>query len=219
MIKLDMAAIREEFEGLQGRHPGLWPLTPRVLLMIGMVIGICLLAYLLYWRGLQEEHQTAVSRERSLRSEFEEKMTKAVNLPVLRQQKNQVAQYVSILEKQLPSKAEMDALLSDINQAGVGRGLQFDLFKPSQVVVRDYYAELPINIRLVGGYHELGHFTSDVANLPRIVTLNDIALKLDDKTGQISMEAIANTFRYLDAEEIAEQRKAKAAAARKGGRG
>ncbi|MEZ5653417.1 MAG: type 4a pilus biogenesis protein PilO [Burkholderiaceae bacterium] len=218
-MNIDLAAIKEDFEGLQGKHPGLWPPIPRALLMLGALLGICLLAYMFYWRGLQEEHETARARENALRAEFQDKMAQAVNLSVLRQQKNQVAQYVSILEKQLPSKAEMDALLSDINQAGVGRGLEFELFKPSQVIVRDYYAELPINIRLVGGYHELGHFTSDVANLARIVTLNDIALTLNDKTGQIAMEAVANTYRYLDADEIAEQRKAKAEAARKGGRG
>jgi type IV pilus assembly protein PilO len=218
MKNIDFAEIKADFEGLQGKHPGLWPVLPRALLMLGILVALCVLAYALYWKGLQEEHEAAQRRELTLRQDFEQKMAKAVNLPALRRQKNQVAQYVSILEKQLPSKAEMDALLSDINQAGVGRGLQFELFKPSQVVVRDYYAELPINIRLVGGFHELGHFTSDVANLPRIVTLNNVSLTLDDKTGDIAMEAVANTFRYLDPEEIAEQRRAKAQAKRAGGR-
>jgi type IV pilus assembly protein PilO len=165
---------------------------------------------MVYWKGLWETLEATETKEVKLRADFEKKMKQAVNLPQLRKQKEQVAQYVSILEKQLPSKAEMDALLSDINQAGVGRGLQFELFQPKQVVVRDYYAELPITIRLVGGFHELGHFTSDVANLPRIVTLNNLGLKRDEKSGQLIMEAIAKTYRYLDQEEIAAQRAAQA---------
>jgi len=115
-------------------------------------------------------------------------------------------QYVSQLEKQLPSKAEMDALLSDINQAGVGRGAQLQLFKPGQVVVKDYYAELPIAVRVVGNYHDLGAFASDLANLPRIVTLNNVAIQPFEKTSLLAMEATAKTFRYLDPEEIAQQR-------------
>jgi type IV pilus assembly protein PilO len=138
---------------------------------------------------------------------------------MLRKQKEQVAQYVSQLEKQLPSKAEMDALLSDINQAGVGRGAQLQLFKPGQVVIRDYYAELPITVRVVGNYHDLGAFASDLANLPRIVTLNNLSIQQQDKTVLLTMDATAKTFRYLDAEEIAQQRaeaaKKKAAEAKK----
>jgi type IV pilus assembly protein PilO len=117
-----------------------------------------------------------------------------------------------VLEKQLPSKADMDALLSEINQAGVGRGLTFELFKPSNVIVRDYYAELPISIKLTGQFHDLGHFTSDVANLPRIVTLDNIILTRSKDSDEITMEAVANTYRYLDAEEIAEQRRVQAKA-------
>ena len=150
-----------------------------------------------------------------LRAEYVDKLKQAVNLEVLRKQKEEVTQYVSALEKQLPSKAEMDALLSDINQAGVGRGLQFELFKPGQVVVREFYAELPISIKLIGNYHDLGAFASDVSNLARIVTLNDINIDLQEKTGQLMLEAVAKTFRYLDSEEIAEQRR-EAAKAKKG---
>ncbi len=216
-MKLDLAAVRGEFEGLQGKHPGLWPVTPKVGLLLGLFALICFLAWMFYWRGLIETVDLAEQREVQLRAEFTEKMTKAVNLPVLRQQKIEVAQYVSVLEKQLPSKAEMDALLSDINQAGVGRGLQFELFRPGKVAVKDYYAELPINVRLVGGYHELGHFASDVANLPRIVTLNDVELKRNEKSGDLELLAIAKTYRYLDPEELAEQERERKKAA-KGGR-
>ena len=138
-------------------------------------------------------------------------MKQAVNLEVLRKQKEQVKTYVGLLEKQLPSKAEMDALLSDINQAGVGRGLQFNLFRPRTVAVKDYYAELPIDLRLTGNYHDIGAFTSDLSNLPRIVTLNNLQVNLDQKTGKLTMDTIAKTFRYLDDEELAAQKAALAA--------
>jgi type IV pilus assembly protein PilO len=108
----------------------------------------------------------------------------------------------------------MDALLSDINQAGLGRGLQFELFKPGQVNVKDYYAELPIDIKIAGNYHDVGAFTSDIANLPRIVTLNNLNL-VAGKDGSLTMDAVAKTFRYLDKEELVAQRKA-AADAKKG---
>ena len=146
-------------------------------------------------------------RSVKLRTDFQTKLAKAVNLDALRKQREQVLQYVTQLEKQLPSKAEMDALLSDINQAGLGRSLQFELFRPGQVVVRDYYAELPIAIRVTGQYHDIGSFASDIANLSRIVTLNNLTVS-PKPDGSLSMEATAKTFRYLDTAEIAAQRKA-----------
>jgi type IV pilus assembly protein PilO len=136
-------------------------------------------------------------------------LQQAVNLEPLKRQKELATQYVARLEKQLPSKSEMDALLSDINQAGIGRGLQFDLFRPGQVTVRDYYAELPINVRLVGSYHDIAAFTSDIASLPRIVTLNNLSISMpNNATTPLTLEAVAKTFRYLDPEEVAAQRKA-----------
>lgn len=221
-MKIDLGGLTAQFEGLQGRHPGLWPPLPKAALLVGIVAVVLGVAYVAWWRGQLEELDTRVQEEVRLKQEFTEKMKQAVNLEVLRKQKEQVSQYVSLLEKQLPGKAEMDALLSDINQAGVGRGLQFELFKPGQVVVKDYYAELPISIKLSGNYHDFGAFTSDIANLPRIVTLNNLQITLPDKApagggaaGALSMEAVAKTFRYLDPEEVAEQRR-KAAAAAKG---
>jgi type IV pilus assembly protein PilO len=148
-------------------------------------------------------------RRNKLRDEYKIKTAQAINLDALRAQKAQVDQYVDRLQKQLPSKAEMAALLTDINQAGTGRGLQFELFKPQQVVVKDYYAELPIDIRITGNYHDIGAFTGDIANLPRIVTLNNLALSTG-KDGALMLEAVAKTFRYLDPEEVAAQRKAAA---------
>ena len=131
-----------------------------------------------------------------------------MNLGELRKQKLQVEEYVTQLEKQLPGKAEMDALLSDINQAGLGRGLQFELFRPGQVAVKDYYAELPIAIKVSGRYHDIGSFAADIANLSRIVTLHNLSLaSAKDPSGLLSMEATARTYRYLDSGEIEEMRK------------
>lgn len=227
--KIDFAALRSQFEGLQGRHPGLWPGLPRATLLVLIVAAVLAVAWALYWKGLLEDLDKRRAEEVQLRGQFVDKMKQAVNLPVLRKQKEQVAQYVGQLEKQLPSKAEMDALLSDINQAGVGRGLQFELFKPGQVMVREYYAELPINIRLTGNFHDFAAFTSDIANLPRIVTLHDMRIVAPDRpvtgtkavapAGPLVMEATAKTFRYLDGEEVAEQRRKAAAAKGPAGKG
>jgi len=136
----------------------------------------------------------------------------AVNLDALKKQLEQVQQYVTQLERQLPSKAEMDALLSDINQAGIGRSLQFELFRPGQVSIKEYYAELPIAIRVSGRYHDVGLFAADIANLSRIVTLNNLSLSpIRGKDGVLAMDCTAKTFRYLDQNEVALQQKAAAA--------
>jgi len=217
---IDLSAVTSQFQGLQGRHPGLWPSVPRFALLAAIVVALGAAAWGGYWRGQLEDLDARVAEEQRLKQEFTDKMRQAVNLEALREQKEQVMQYVSALEKQLPSKAEMDALLTDINQAGVGRGLQFELFKPGQVIVRDYYAELPIAIRVTGDYHAFGAFTSEIANLARIVTLNNLQVALPPErgaqaamaSGNLTMEAIAKTFRYLDPEEIAEQRRKAAAA-------
>jgi type IV pilus assembly protein PilO len=217
-IEIDFSAITRQFEGLQGRHPGLWPALPRTLLLIGLLAALLFVGWLVYWRGLIEELEAGQQQEQQLRVEYQDKVKKAVNLDSLRRAKAQVEQYVGVLEKQLPSRAEMDALLTDINQAGVGRGAQLQLFKPGQVQVKDYYAELPITVKVVGNYHDLGAFSSDIANLPRIVTLNNLNIKRQPKTGLLEMDATAKTFRYLDRDEIEAQRVAKAAAA-KGAKG
>ena len=216
--KIEFGQLGEQFRGLQGRHPGLWPQLPRSLLLLGIVLGVIGLAWLGYFRTQLEELEVGQAQEQRLRAEYVSKLRQAVNLQALRKQRDQVSQYVNQLEKQLPSKAEMDALLSDINQAGVGRGLQFELFKPGQVLVQKYYAELPISIRLTGGYHDLAAFTSDVSNLARIVTLKDMNMQLQEQSGQLSMDVVAKTFRYLDADEIAQQRRDAAKKPRSGAR-
>jgi type IV pilus assembly protein PilO len=201
-------SLSAQFQGLQGRHPGQWPLAPRLLMAVGVMAVVIVLGYFAYWSSQFDEQEAGAKQEAKLRTEYTTKIAQAINLAALEAQKLQVDQYVSRLEKQLPSKAEMAALLSDINQAGVGRGLQFELFKPGQVVVRDYYAELPINIKIAGSYHDLGSFAGDMANLPRIVTLNDMSLTTS-KDGSLMLEAVVKTFRYLDEEEAEAQRVAR----------
>jgi type IV pilus assembly protein PilO len=207
-LKFDTTRLAAQFQGLRGRHPGLWPALPRGLLLGSLFVAIVAAGWALYWRGLVEELDAGVKQEVQLKAQYVDKVKQAVNLESLRKQRDQVQQYVGLLEKQLPSKAEMAALLSDINQAGVGRGAQLQLFKPGQVLVKEYYAELPITVRVVGNYHDLGAFASDLANLPRIVTLNDMQVQQQDRTGLLAMDAVAKTFRYLDPEEVAQQRAA-----------
>ena len=205
-LKFDTRRIAAQFQGLSGRHPGLWPAMPRAIMMIAMFAAIVTAGYAVYWRGLFDELGIGITQEEQLKVEYTDKVKQAVNLPVLRKQKEQVSQFVSQLEKQLPSKAEMDALLSDINQAGLGRSLQFELFRPGQIAVRNYYAELPIVLRVSGKYHDIGAFASDIANLSRIVTLNNLTV-LPRPDGTLTMDATAKTFRYLDPQEVAAQRK------------
>jgi type IV pilus assembly protein PilO len=205
------ADIAAQFEGLQGRHPGLWPLAPRLLCAAGVMAAVIGLGYFFYWSGQFEEQDALAAQEQTLRNDYRVKMAQAINLEALEAQQQQVNRYVERLEKQLPSKAEMAALLSDINQAGLGRGLQFELFKPGQVVVKDYYAELPIDIKVTGSYHDIGEFAADMAKMPRIVTLNNLSLNTG-KDGVLSLDAVAKTFRYLDQEELdrqAQERKKK----------
>ncbi|HUN92957.1 MAG TPA: type 4a pilus biogenesis protein PilO [Burkholderiaceae bacterium] len=203
--------IAAQFKNLTLDNVGTWPILPRLVLW-GVIVALCAVAgWWLLWSDQQAELEQLRAREDSLKQEFKTKLQQAINLDELRRQKDQVGQYVLTLEKQLPSKAEMDALLSDINQAGIGRGLQFELFRPGQTVLRDYYAELPIAVRVSGRYNDLGAFTSDIANLPRIVTLNNLNLQAGTN-GVLAMDATAKTFRYLDEEEISNQRKARDAA-------
>ncbi|AMO93397.1 pilus assembly, PilO family protein [Collimonas fungivorans] len=209
------ASLSAQFRGLNGRHPGQWPIVPRVLSGVAVFLLVLLVGWFLYWSDQQDELNAGEQKEVQLKEQYKSKIQQAINLDALQKQKLQVADYVATLEKQLPSKAEMDALLSDINQAGLGRGLQFELFKPGQVVVKDYYAELPINIKVTGNYHDVGSFASDIANLPRIVTLNNMNLTTG-KDGVLSLDAIAKTFRYLDKDEVAAQRKVTDSAKQKG---
>ena len=212
-MNIDLKGAGQSFSGqyknLAGLPPGQWPFAPRVLCGLGVMAAVVVAGYFFYWSGQLEEHDTLVATEATLKTEYTNKMASAINLPALKLQKMQVDQYVERLQKQLPGKAEMAALLSDINQAGIGRGLTFDLFKPGSVVVRDYYAEQPIEIRVIGSYHDIGAFASDMANLPRIVTLNNMTLT-SGANGALQLDAVAKTFRYLDMDEVSAQRKSAA---------
>jgi type IV pilus assembly protein PilO len=202
-----------QFRGLNANEPGQWPLLPKALSWTVVAIAMVVVGWFLVLSGVHEQLDNEQNKEPTLKNDYRAKLAQAVNLGELRKQKLQVEEYVTQLEKQLPGKAEMDALLSDINQAGLGRGLQFELFRPGQVVLKDYYAELPISIRVSGRYHDIGSFAADIANLSRIVTLHDMVLTSGkDLSGVLAMEATARTYRYLDANEIDEMRKTAAKA-------
>jgi len=212
--------VATQFRGLNTREPGQWPLLPKVVAWLLVAVAMVVVGWLLLLSAANDALEAERNKEPALKTDYRSKLAQAVNLNELRKQKLQVEEYVTQLEKQLPGKAEMDALLSDINQAGLGRGLQFELFRPGQVVVKDYYAELPIGIRVSGRYHDLGSFTADIANLSRIVTLHNLNITAIRETagpsqGMLAMEATARTYRYLDANELEEIRRA--AAARKSG--
>ena len=208
--------LRSQFSGLDPNDPTQWPSVPRYLLLTFIAAAGVAGLWFAWLSSFQEELDAERAKEVQLRASYQKKLAQAVNLDALKQQLEQVQQYVTQLEKQLPSKAEMDALLSDINQAGLGRSLQFELFRPGQVNVKEYYAELPIAVKVTGSYHDIGVFAADVANLSRIVTLNNITLTpVPNRPGFLTMDCTAKTFRYLDQDEIVAQKKA---AAPKGGK-
>jgi type IV pilus assembly protein PilO len=203
------AKLQSQFSNLDPRDPAAWPSLPRYGLFLVTALAVIIVLWFLWLSGSQDALQAEQAKEVKLREDYKTKLTKAVNLDVLKKQREQVQQYVTQLEKQLPSKAEMDALLSDINQAGLGRSLQFDLFRPGQVAVKEYYAELPIALKVTGRYHDIGAFASDIANLSRIVTLNNLSI-VPKTDGALSLESTAKTFRYLDADEVMAQKQATA---------
>jgi type IV pilus assembly protein PilO len=210
-------SLIEDIKQLDLKQPGMWPMPIKIGAFVLIFVAIQAVAYFLFWQAQQEaieKGRTDVAKQKEV---FLEKKKLAVNLDAYKQQRAEIEQSFGALLKQLPNKSEMDALLIDINQAGLGRGLAFELFKPAPVEnFTEFYAELPVNIRVTGNYHDLGAFASDVAKMPRIVLLTD--LKLDPpKDGLLAMEAVAKTYRYLDEEEVAKQRKTakdKAAAAK-----
>lgn len=208
---IDFAQLQQkltaQFSGLDPKDPASWPSIPRYVLFVVTTIAVVTALWFVWLSGSDEALTLEQEKEVKLRTDYKTKLTKAVNLDVLKKQREQVQQYVMQLEKQLPSKAEMDALLSDINQAGLGRSLQFDLFRPGQVAVKDYYAELPIAIKVSGRYHDIGAFASDIANLSRIVTLNNLTI-VPRPDGSLVLDSTAKTFRYLDKDEVSAQSKA-----------
>jgi len=217
-INVDLNSVFEgaasQFRSLNPNEPGQWPLLPKIVTWFFVALIMVVLGWFLLLSSAHDELDTERAKEPTLKADYRNKLGQAVNLAELRKQKLQVEEYVTQLEKQLPGKAEMDALLSDINQAGLGRGLQFELFKPGQVVVKDYYAELPISIKVSGRYHDMGAFAGDISNLSRIVTLHNLNITTapKDSSGALAMEATARTYRYLDPNEVEEIKKAAAKA-------
>ncbi|HSV69583.1 MAG TPA: type 4a pilus biogenesis protein PilO [Methylibium sp.] len=221
-LNFDLSAVladaANQFRGLNRNEPGQWPVLPKLAAFTAVAAAVVVVGWFLMLSPTAEELQVERDREPGLKADYRAKLAQAVNLGELRKQKIEVQEYVTQLEKQLPGKAEMDALLSDINQAGLGRGLQFELFRPGQVAVKDYYAELPITIKVTGRYHDIGSFTADVANLSRIVTLHNLVISggglagpgaAAQGAGNLSMDALARTYRYLDPNEVEAQRKAR----------
>lgn len=211
--------VREQFTGLDPNDPSGWPPLPRYGLLLLATLGVLGGLWFAWLSGLQDQLQAERQREEQLKQEVQQKLRQAVNLGALKQQLQQVQQYVTQLEKQLPSKAEMDALLSDVNQAGIARSLQFELFRPGKIEVQEYYAELPIAVKVTGDYHQIGQFAADIAGLSRIVTLNNLQLApAPNRPGALTLETTAKTFRYLDPEELLAQQneRQKADQAKKG---
>ena len=209
-VSIDFAALQEsvsrQFSGLDPNEPWEWPLLPRAL---ALVVVACLVAGGAWYLRVSDyaaELELEAAKEVQLKSDFKSKLTQAANLEFLKRQRDEVQGFVAQLEGQLPSQAEMAALLSSINQAGRTRNLQFDLFRPGQVLIKPYYAELPISIRVTGGFHDFAHFASDVAFLPRIATLGNISISSKTDTAMV-FDATVKTYRYLDADEAAAQSK------------
>ena len=208
--KLDLKSLADDFRKLSPNAVGAWPLLPRVAVLLGLFVAILAAGWWFVWNdqlGVLEERRLEEGR---LREEFVTKKTQAVNLELYKQQMNEIDRSFGALLKQLPNKAEIESLLIEINQSGMGRGLQFELFKPGQEVQKDFYAELPVTVRLTGNYHDLGAFAGDIGRLSRIVTLNSISIASNQqaKDGSLVMDAVTKTFRYLDDEELAAKKKA-----------
>ena len=212
-MAININKFAEDFKYLDPKDPGTWPAIPKLVALIAILAGIIVGAYFLDWSGQLEELETGKNQETKLKDEYLNKKKQSINLDLHKQQLREIDQSFGALLKQLPNRAQMDALLVDINQAGLGRGLQFELFKPAAgETTREFYAELPIQVRVVGNYHDMGAFASDLGQLSRIVTLNDVSITSGKDSGQLQMDATARTFRYLDDEEVNAQRKATKAA-------
>lgn len=211
-MALDFNKFVEDFKYLNPQDPGTWPAVPKLVALIAILVAIITGAYFLDWQVQLEELETGKRQEVQLKGEYVNKKKQAINLDLYKQQLREIGVSFGALLKQLPNRAQMDALLVDINQAGLGRGLQFELFKPASAESKkEFYSEMPIEVRLIGNYHDMGAFASDLGQLSRIVTLSDVKITTT-KGPVLQMDAIARTFRYLDEEEVAEQRKSAKAA-------
>lgn len=216
--QIDFQRLTQDFKGLDPNDPGVWPLAPRIAVFVALLVGVVAAIWWLDWQEQVAVLEQREAEEVQLRQDWVSKKKLAINLEAYKLQLEDIDRQFGALLKQLPNKAEMDSLLSDINQAGLGRGLQFELFKPGNDVVKDFYAEMPIDVRITGRYADFGAFAEDVANMSRIVTLSDLAVE-GQKDGALKLDAKAITYRYLDEEEVARKKAAdKAAKANKGGK-
>lgn len=206
-----MRDIASQFKNLNMRDPGVWPIGPKAALMGFLFVSVLGAAYFVDWQGSMDELDAGRAKEVELKTSYVTKKTQAVNLDLYRKRLAEIDGAFGVLLRQLPDKSEVAKLVVDINQAGVSQGLQFDLFKPAlDETKKEFYAELPVSIKVSGDYHKLGAFASDIAQLSRIVTLNDMSITTNKDSGQLTLEAVAKTFRYLDDQEVNEQRKAAA---------
>lgn len=214
-MAINFNQIVDDFKHTNWKDPGTWSFAPKLLVLVVVLVVIPVAGYLLVWQDQIAEIEKGVAQEEVLKKDYLAKKTQAINLDLHRQQLREIDTQFGALLKQLPNKSQMDALLVDINQAGLSRGLQFELFRPAAAEsAREFYSELPITVRVIGTYHDMGAFAADVGQLPRIVTLNDLSIAAG-ADGNLTMDATARTFRYLDEGEVAAQRKA-AAGSKKG---
>jgi type IV pilus assembly protein PilO len=213
-MAINFNQIADDFKRTNWKDPGTWTFAPKLLVLLAILVALPVAGYLLVWQDQMDELDRGIAQEETLKKDYLAKKTQAVNLDLHKQQLREIDTQFGALLKQLPNKSQMDALLVDINQAGLSRGLQFELFRPAgSEAAREFYSELPISLKVIGNYHDMGGFAADVGQLPRIVTLNDVSIEAG-RDGNLTMDVTARTFRYLDEEEIAAQRKA--AASKKG---
>lgn len=198
----------DDFRQIDPNDPGVWPMAPKVVVLILLLVVCMLGSWWLSWKDQLETLDARHAEEQKLKDEWLDKKKQAVNLAEYKKQLDEIDHQFGALLKQLPNRSQMEALLVDINQAGRGHGLQFELWKPGQEMVKDFYAELPIAIELTGSYHDFGQFAADIAKLPRIVTLRDLSVSPNKDNG-LKMAVTAVTYRYLDEEEVAKQRREK----------
>ena len=206
VAKLDLQEILNDFRFMNPNDPGAWPVVPKITVLLGLFLVIMVAGWWFLWSDQLTELETKEREEETLKQQYLDKKKQAVNLDLYIQQLAEIDRSFGALLKQLPNKSEIEALLIEVNQAGLGRGLQFELFRPSQEQIKDFYAELPISVKINGSYHDFGAFAADIAKLPRIVTLNNISIA-PVKDGALSLDATTKTFRYLDEDEIAKQKK------------
>lgn len=219
--KISLSSLGQQFRGLDPKDPSVWPAAPRRAMLATVFLAIVGAGYGVDWQAQMDELEAGQAQEMKLKEEYVSKYRQAINLDLYKEQLVEVNVLLGNMLRQLPNKSQMEALITDINNAGIGRGLQFDLFRPAPAETKQQvYAELPIAIRVTGAYHDMGRFAADVGRLPRIVTINDISIApvtgAGHPPGSLVMEATAKTFRYLDEAELAEARRAAAAAKKKG---